>query len=196
ISLFTFGFKESWVHCHSFMLNHKNKFNKKNFLGFASFFLFKNVGIKSGQSMINIVFNRLEGYETNKQSLTLVYSKIFTELKEAGNDPYKWLIGEEAFGHFGLENSALKKADEMDFGEFNSLKIEDVYKGFSKNNKLSLYLYSSSLDSFSPPEMYIDFVKNAGKAVKYKNFESSGHEGIFTETEILENLQKVSRLKE
>ncbi|MCM8538487.1 MAG: hypothetical protein NE334_21260 [Lentisphaeraceae bacterium] len=195
VSLFTFGFKESWMHCHNYMVHNKDKFNKREFLNFANFFIFKNVGIQSRESMVNIVFNRLEGYETNKKPLSVAYNEIFTELKKSGNNPYKWPIGEEAFGHFGLDHPALEKADKVDFGEFNFLKIKDVYKGFKQNPNLTMYLYSSSLDTFSPPEMYVDFVKGAGKNVKYKNFEESGHESIFTESEILETLKKVSRLK-
>ncbi len=73
--------------------------------------------------------------------------------------------------------------------DINFVTLDDVKSALVKSS-IPLYLYSGSLDSFVPKELFQEQVTKLGKLVNYTNFLNSGHEGFFTEKRVLLDLAK------
>jgi pimeloyl-ACP methyl ester carboxylesterase len=195
--LSTFGFPEYWKMNHDFLKNQVNasgKVNKKIFLSFAHDFIFKWSGIDLKVSVLNIVFNRQEAYVTSNDSLSGFYKKLFKELKNNNNDPSQWLVGEEAMAHMGLRHKFTELADTMKLGNADFITPGKLMKSLKKHPHLKLYLYSSSKDSFSPPELYEEMVNTLENKVIYTEFKNGGHGDIFEKAQIWNMIQERAKI--
>ena len=198
MGLFILGTKNTWPHFHNFLNNVfivDGKVDKAAVKRFVKMVLFQSGGFSLKMSLLNIVFNRQEGYLTGEESLHSFYEKLFEKLKKDGIDPYEWEVGEEAFAHLGLDSEVLKTADEMKLNKYPLLIIKDVVAGLQKNKDLKFYLYSGSFDSFSPPKMFKEMADSSEQVI-YKNFEKSGHEGFMVEPEFWNKVKELTKAKE
>ena len=197
-SLLTFGFKNSWPMFHDYL--HKqlvvgDEVDKEKFKSMASMMIFQYMNFGESAFVVNIVFNRLEAYETGKKSLSDFYNELFIKMEKEGNDVSKWPIGEEAMAHSGLESPVLNMIDKMDLGKFKHLRLKDVEMSLKKYQNLKLYLYSGELDTFSPPIIFQESANLGLDNLIYKNFKHSGHEGFMSEYEIWQTIISATKMK-
>ena len=99
-------------------------------------------------------------------------------------------MGEEAMAHMGLRHKFIELADTMKLGNADFITPIELMKSLKKYPHLKLYLYSSSKDSFSPPELYEEMVNTLGKKVIYTEFKNGGHGDIFEKAQIWNMIQE------
>lgn len=181
--LMTISFPSYWDMSNSVIKNQmvdpSGNINKINFNRFMYNLLFQYMHMSERTAVINIIFNRKEGYVTGNTSLSAHYEKLFETLKKEGNDPHKWLIPEEALGHHGLSGKIIAKADKVKLINSDPLKPEDIFEGLNKNKDLKLFLYSGEMDTLSPPEIFSSLNKQTHKQITYENLKDCGHEGAY-----------------
>ncbi len=106
---------------------------------------------------------------------------IFRKLVLKGQRPNDWILNPCRFiiSIQKAKISAQVKADPLD--------LLNVKKFISQNPSISFYLYSGSLDSFEPSELFQDESKKIPR-IRYTNFSNSGHEGFVTEPQVWKDL--------
>ncbi len=77
----------------------------------------------------------------------------------------------------------------MQVSDVNFIKLDDLKANLSKY-KVPFYLYSGSLDSAVPKDLFQTEAKALGSLVKYTNFPDSGHDGFYKENQVLLDLVK------
>ena len=182
--LLTIGFPSYWELSSSSinnqLLDPAGNINKIQFNKFMYNMLFQYMDMSERTAVINVIFNRKEGYVTGNVSLSEHYNNLFEILKKEGSNPEEWLIPEEALGHQGLTGKILAKSDKIKLISTDLLSPENVISGLSKNRSLKLYLYSGELDTLSPPEIFTSIKNKAHPQVHYENFIGIGHEGTYS----------------
>jgi len=181
--LMTVGFPAYWEMSNtvikSQMLDASGNINKISFNRFMYNMLFQYLNMSERTAVINIIFNRKEGYVTGNTSLSKHYDRLFEILKKEGDDPHTWIIPEEALGHHGISGKIVAKADKVKLINSDPLKPEQIFTGLNKNKTLKLFVYSGEMDTLSPPEIFTSLSKKGHKQITYKNIKGCGHEGAY-----------------
>ena len=181
--LMTVGFPSYWDMSANMiqtqMLDASGNINKISFNRFMYNMLFQYLNMSERTAVINIIFNRKEGYVTGNTSLKEHYEKLFKILKDEGNDPHKWIIPEEALSHHGISGKIVAKADTVKLIKSDPLSPDDIINGLNSNKDLGLYVYSGEMDTLSPPEIFTSIKNKQHKQVFYKNLKGIGHEGAY-----------------
>jgi len=111
---------------------------------------------------------------------------IYKELQEKNNLKSDQLIFNECLPYLqyksvDLTKTIFKTVPEMPPSQF--VELTNIQKNILKF-KLSVHVYSGSLDLFIPKK-YFDYQnKILGDLILYKNFPNSGHDGFFSERDI------------
>ena len=189
--LFIFGYK-NWQEINGNLNYHYKKEGAEGVLKYIKGLVLPFIDYES--AIINIIFNRIEGYCPKEKSLSLHYKKQLNRLKNRGYDHEKWLIGEEAIAHFGFKGKYIKLADEMVL-KVNPINLLRIKTNLTKNPKLNFYLNSNEFDSFSPLNIYQESIDVLGKLVKYYISKGNGHEGIFKDDKVWEVVRKEAGVK-
>lgn len=113
-------------------------------------------------------------------------TRIIPELTREGQIPESWDFNECRF-----VTATHSPEDDIvnEFKDKDPVLLSDVAKNLIQFPALKFYLYSGAKDSFSPPSQFREAIQILGPlGLVYRQFPDSGHEGFFTESEVLTDL--------
>lgn len=91
------------------------------------------------------------------------------------------------FNYYDQLGSILKSRipdSDVDFIKLDDIKVNLL------SYKIPFFLYSGGMDSLVPKDLFQTEVKFLGSLVRYTNFPGSGHDGYYTESQVLLDLMK------
>ena len=88
-----------------------------------------------------------------------------------------------------FKKNFLKRLSHLPILEVFPLKLERISKNIKKFN-IDIYYYAGKYDTFMPEEIISDTAKKLNIMDRLIKFENSGHEGFYSEKEVLLNLKK------
>lgn len=189
------SYPDNWVYLTSNMRNliqndsldielFKHKFKKYNFVANRN-------NIDSKQIILpdyNYARNYLGIVDWDSQVFdfelcTSIYKKI-KQTNYKNTFSFDECSGAMQFG-FKDEVSSLIKTKMAEINKKTAFIKLDTLKNMIRKYNLSVYVFSGDLDCLVPKEIFTKQNKYLSKEIHYQNFKASGHEGFYTESEVI-----------
>lgn len=199
--VYLLGFRDSWKYLHIYLQrivpeSTVDEVALKNYVSqnvSQSFYYRESEAPEKWAERVTFFYNFAGLYDWDNTPLDAAKcNQIYVHLKEQHKlTPELLLLNEcKAPMQFNYQDQmAAFIKSKIDLTKTQFVDLASVDKNLLKF-KIPLYSYSGETDCFIPKQYFNKQNKLFGKKVTYKNFETSGHEGFYTERQIYADLLK------
>jgi pimeloyl-ACP methyl ester carboxylesterase len=187
------GFRASWETMNKWiksMVENSGRINMQNVDRFVVAFVFKGYDNQVAKFVLNHI-ERNEGVFLDSTTC----GTIGTRLKSLGENLNEWMIHEcLSYTTPGSSVSGPSPATSAVLAEIGKLPTQHMginrFASHLSTHSVPFYMYSGQLDSFVPPALFAQQSGVLRGRATYTNFEGSGHDGFYSEPQVLQDLMR------